>query len=414
MIKSINKEPIIKRSIILSSVLIIISIIILNIIHINQLNLIYNKQMDVTNRIIGALIVKYPGEELEIIDALKEDNKDISLKGKEIINRYGYNENNIFKDNNFKDYSNKSVFLFLIISLLVVIINIFLFNIIFKKFIEFAQSISDYIDNFINDNYKVNEEIEEGVFSGVISRLSDLGKKLDVERNKLKCERDDLKELVTDISHQLKTPLASLKLYNSILKEEINEEDRKIFLDKNEGVISKLHNLIDALINISRLESKMIEIREENKSIKQTIVKAINSLYLKAMDKNINISVDEFEDIKLYHDPKWTEEAIFNVVDNAVKYTQKGGHINISTSKSINYFRIDIKDNGIGIEKNEINNVFKRFYRVNNDMVKNTEGSGVGLYLSRKILQAQGGNIICNKNIDKGATFSLLLQKCNI
>lgn len=155
----------------------------------------------------------------------------------------------------------------------------------------------------------------------------------------------------------------------------------------------------------------MIKIKPECLNIKNTIIKAVNSVYIKAINKNIEINLDKFEDLKINHDEKWTEEAIFNILDNAIKYTDSNGNIDIKISQTINYLRIDIKDNGIGINKDEINNLFKRFYR--SKEAKDIEGSGVGLYLSRKIIEAQGGSIIANKNIDKGSTFSLLLQKCN-
>ncbi|WP_154658895.1 sensor histidine kinase [[Clostridium] dakarense] len=275
------------------------------------------------------------------------------------------------------------------------------------------DNISDYIDNFIKNNYKVEEKLEEdGIFMSLISRTKDLGKKLDIELNKLNNEKENLKSLITDISHQLKTPLASISLYNSILLEDdISKEDRKTFVIQNEESTKKLHNLIDSLVNISRLESSMIKINPECINIKNTIIKAVKSVYIKAINKNIEINLDEFEDLKVNHDKKWTEEAIFNVLDNAIKYTEDNGNIDIKISQTISYLRIDIKDNGIGINKEELNNLFKRFYR--GKEAKDIEGSGVGLYLSRKIVEAQGGSIVASKNIDKGSTFSLLLQKCN-
>ena len=204
--------------------------------------------------------------------------------------------------------------------------------------------------------------------------------------------------------------IASLKLYNTLLiEEELDDEDRIEFLKTNEMSINKLHNLIDSLVNISRLEASMINIKIENKSIKQTLIKAINSTVPKANQKNININIEDFEDIEIPHDTKWTEESIFNVLENAVKYSSENKDINVQVSETINFIRIDIKDNGIGIDKSEYNNIFKRFYR--SEKVDDIEGSGIGLYLSRKILEKQGGNIIVSSQKEQGSKFSLFLTK---
>lgn len=201
-----------------------------------------------------------------------------------------------------------------------------------------------------------------------------------------------------------------MKLYNSLLLEEdLDEEDRTEFLKTSSMSINKLHSLIESLVNISRLETSMISIKKENKNIKSTIIKAIESAKPKAINKCISINLNDFDDKIVPHDSKWTEECIFNILDNAVKYTNLKGKIDIYVQDAINFMRIDIKDNGIGIDKNEFNNIFKRFYR--SEEVQELEGSGVGLYLSRKILESQGGNIIVSSQKGEGSKFSLFLTK---
>ena len=259
------------------------------------------------------------------------------------------------------------------------------------------------IENIINNKYIAQEEFkEEGVFNRIYTDLNKLSRSLNLKISSLDKEKESIKELVTDISHQLKTPLASL-----LIEEELDDEDRIEFLKTNEMSINKLHNLIDSLVNISRLEASMINIKIENKSIKQTLIKAINSTVPKANQKNININIEDFEDIEIPHDTKWTEESIFNVLENAVKYSSENKDINVQVSETINFIRIDIKDNGIGIDKSEYNNIFKRFYR--SEKVDDIEG--IGLYLSRKILEKQGGNIIVSSQKEQGSKFSLFLTK---
>ena len=271
--------------------------------------------------------------------------------------------------------------------------------------------ISKNIEDIIHNKYEIEDDFkEEGVLNIIHSDLNKLSRSLNLKIKNINKEKESIKELVTDISHQLKTLLASLNLYNSLLlEEELDEEDRIEFLTTNKMSINKLHNLIDSLVNISRLEASMINIKKEDKSIKQTLTKAIDSVKAKANLKNIKISVTDFEDKIILHDSKWTEESIFNILENGVKYTHDNGKIEVSLQETINFIRIDIKDNGIGIDKSEFNNIFKRFYR--SEKVEEVEGSGVGLYLSRKIIESQGGNIIVSSKIGQGSKFSLFLTK---
>ena len=272
---------------------------------------------------------------------------------------------------------------------------------------ESENIIKDYIDG----NYTVHlPQSNEGTIYQLLSSVDQLATMLQAKNDTEQKTKEFLKNTISDISHQLKTPLASLKLYNTLLiEEELDDEDRIEFLKTNEMSINKLHNLIDSLVNISRLEASMINIKIENKSIKQTLIKAINSTVPKANQKNININIEDFEDIEIPHDTKWTEESIFNVLENAVKYSSENKDINVQVSETINFIRIDIKDNGIGIDKSEYNNIFKRFYR--SEKVDDIEGSGIGLYLSRKILEKQGGNIIVSSQKEQGSKFSLFLTK---
>lgn len=291
--------------------------------------------------------------------------------------------------------------------------NVALLIMIFKRTFKYLDRVSGALNNFIKGNYSYNTyDLDEGIVAKVSNQLSHLGNSIELEHNKLIDEKESSKALVTDISHQLKTPLASLKMCNDILlDEDLDVEERKEFLDSSQKGITKLEYLVDALVNISRLEADMIKINPVENSIKETLTKAINSVYIKALDKNIDIEVAEFKDYIIPHDDKWTEEAIFNVLENSVKYTENGGKVEISVSENINYVTINIKDNGIGIKKEEFNNIFKRFYRGKAQAVKKIEGSGVGLYLTRKILEEQGGNIMVKERIQDGSEFVILLRK---
>lgn len=412
MINIMRKEPLLKRliGILIISIIAVFGIFIA--FQYNNLKNIYLGQNEINRRIIGTLVNKYPEDEVDIVKAVYNNNYKYSEIGQKTLDKFGYGKDySMYKDVNFKEYLNYFLVNNLVYFVILIVLVLLMMSIFIKYVFNRLLKVNKDIENIINNKYIIEADFkEEGVFNRIYSDLNKLSKSLSLKINDLNKEKESIKELVTDISHQLKTPLSSLKLYNTLLiEEELDEEDRMEFLKTNEMSINKLHNLINSLINISRLEVSMINIKKENKSIKQTLNKAINSIKAKASQKSINIILEDFIDKEIPHDSKWTEESIFNVLDNGVKYTKENGEIKVSISDTINFVRIDIEDNGIGIDKSEFNNIFKRFYR--NEEVGDIEGSGVGLYLSRKILEQQGGNIIVSSKKGQGSKFSLFLTK---
>lgn len=373
---------------------------------------IYLEQQNINERIVGKLVNKYPQSESDIVKSVYSESKEYENTGQSILKKYGYDENyNMIRNINFQQHLKYFLVNNLIVFVVVMILMILILSNLMKYVFTKLKIISKNIEDIIHYKYIIEDDFkEEGVLNIIHSDLNKLSRSLNLKIKNINKEKESIKELVTDISHQLKTPLASLKLYNSLLlEEELDEEDRIEFLTTNKMSINKLHNLIDSLVNISRLEASMISIKKEDKSIKQTLIKAIDSVKAKARLKNIKINLIDFEDKTIPHDSKWTEESIFNILENGVKYTHDNGKIEVSLKETINFIRIDIKDNGIGIDKSEFNNIFKRFYR--SEKVEEVEGSGVGLYLSRKIIESQGGNIIVSSKIGQGSKFSLFLTK---
>lgn len=412
MISIINKEPLLKKqlSIIFISVIIIFSVF--SMFQYKNLKNIYLEQNNINKRLVGALVSRYPEMEVDIVNSIYNPEKKYIQEGSKVLDKFGYDESytmnkNVNFQKHLKYFLVNNLITFVILLFLVLTIVVTYIKYIFNKLLKVNMD----IENIINNDYKIKDDFkDEGIFNRIYSDLNKLSRSLNLKVRNLDREKESIKELVTDISHQLKTPLASLKLYNTLLiEEELEEEEKMEFLQTNKLSINKLHNLIDSLVNISRLEANMISIKKENKGIKSTLTKAIDSVRVKATQKQISIELEDFDDIQILHDSKWTEESIFNVIDNGVKYTDENGKINISVSQTINFVRIDIKDNGIGIDKLEFNNIFKRFYR--NSEVEDIEGSGVGLYLSRKILEQQGGNIIVSSKKGEGSKFSLFLTK---
>lgn len=412
MIDLLRREPIVKRISIYMGIGLITILFIFSMNQYNNLKNIYLEQLNINKKIVGSIVSEHPELEADIVNSIYINDKDYSDLGEKVLKKYGYDKNykmieNINFQQHIKYFLVNNLIVFVGIIILIILIMCNLMKYVFNK----LDKVSKNVECIIHGKYNIKDDFkEEGIFNIIHSDLNKLSKSINVKIKDLDKEKENIKELVTDISHQLKTPLASLKLYNSLLLEEdLDEEDRTEFLKTSSMSINKLQSLIESLVNISRLETSMISIKKENKNIKSTIIKAIESAKPKAINKCISINLNDFDDKIVPHDSKWTEECIFNILDNAVKYTNLKGKIDIYVQDAINFMRIDIKDNGIGIDKNEFNNIFKRFYR--SEEVQELEGSGVGLYLSRKILESQGGNIIVSSQKGEGSKFSLFLTK---
>ncbi|RDY29655.1 sensor histidine kinase [Romboutsia weinsteinii] len=417
ILRNIKNDSVIKKIVAMSCALMILTSLLFVFFEYGRVKKMYVNQVEIMQTIVGNLAEKYPQDESDIVKSIYTLDVANKEKGEKILNKYGYSiKNSMENDESFIETLKQSINSGLIVLItLIVSISIIIYN--FIKYIIRQVSILELkIEEMVKEDYLKESELgkeynfEEGIFSRIDNSINELKKSLKIKFVKSEKEKESIKSLVTDISHQLKTPLASLRLYNTLLiEEDLDKEEKMEFLITNKHSIDKLHSLIDALVNLSRLEVSMISIKREDNNIKDTILRAIEGIKHKARDKKIKITVDNIKDKNISYDKKWTEESIFNILDNAVKYTEECGEIKINTEEAISYYKINIEDNGIGIDKKDYNNIFKRFYRASNSYVENTEGSGVGLYLSRRILEEQGGNIVVSSQPKKGTKFCLLL-----
>lgn len=238
----------------------------------------------------------------------------------------------------------------------------------------------------------------------------ELGEYFSDLKERLQAEEESTKALITNISHQLKTPLASLRMsHELVLTDEISETEKSEFLVQEEREIDKLEMLLEELVNLSRLEKHMIQIKVLPCSLKQTITDAVNQIYRKAMDKEIEISLEMEEDVMVFHDVKWTTEALSNILDNAVKYSGVHTSVEIRVQKINGYIKIEIADHGMGIPKEELHCIYQRFYRGRKAAGQVKEGAGVGLYLARMIIEQQKGTISAKSRPGQGTVFTVML-----
>ena len=190
---------------------------------------------------------------------------------------------------------------------------------------------------------------------------------------------------------------------------QLTSKERLEFHEQEEREIEKLEILLKELVNLSRLETRMIQIQPVPASLKKTVAGAVSQIYMKARNKNIELQVEMEEDMEICHDRKWTEEALVNVLDNGVKYSGEHTKVTVRVKKLVRNVLIEIEDEGIGIQKEELFRIYHRFYRGDRAKKMAEEGAGVGLYLARMILERQGGTISAKTKPEKGAVLRITL-----
>jgi signal transduction histidine kinase len=223
-------------------------------------------------------------------------------------------------------------------------------------------------------------------------------------------ERNKIKTLISDISHQTRTPVSNILLYSGLLLERggLDESTTQMTGDI-QAQAEKLKFLLDALVKMSRLETGILTVETKSQTVKPLISAIVSEAYPAITEKEIDLSANIGENLIANFDMKWTKEAIYNILDNAVKYTAAGGKIVIGAADYEMFVKIDITDTGAGISEKEYTEIFKRFYR--SPRTREQDGIGVGLYLAREIVTLQGGYIKVVSEPGKGSVFTVYLPK---
>ncbi len=239
-------------------------------------------------------------------------------------------------------------------------------------------------------------------------RLARLYQIMQENRRRVDEERQELQTLVSDISHQVKTPVSNLKMAtDTLLEKPMAEAERTDFIRGIRSQTDKLDFLFQALVKTSRLETGVIQLDKKPGRLFDTVAQAMSGIVYAAEKKEIAVSVDCPEDLTVSHDSKWTSEALFNLLDNAVKYTPASGKIAVSVVLWEMYVEIKVTDTGKGISESNQAAIFQRFYR--EEEVHEQQGVGIGLYLAREIVMRQGGYIKVVSEPGKGSEFSIML-----
>lgn len=295
------------------------------------------------------------------------------------------------------------------IELIILIVGIFVLSgifwhsIFYQKEKKLLNRLQQMLDCAIDGELE-RTEISEEKYSALENSMKQHLDSSFLARKNQQEEKEVIQKLISDIAHQTLTPISNLKIYGEILSEtnHQNQEEIATILEQTE----KLDFLIQSLVKLSRMESGIIAVHPEDTAIAQMFASVQQQFNVKAMEKDISLNLFD-TDLHAMCDAKWTVEALGNIVDNAIKYTACGENVQIKAEQYSFFVKIDIIDDGIGIEKEEIPKIFGRFYR--SLSVADQPGVGIGLFLAREIIQAQKGYIKVTSETGQGSTFSVFL-----
>lgn len=365
-----------------------------------------------------ALVGKIATSNNELIDdvienILKSPTKEEINKGKQILSTYGYTKQLTLKNhptlaNKYSSFRLNILFILSILLIIVILIITIDLHKIQKKIKSFIFAAEKVIDG--NYSIKLSED-SEGVFSILGTKFNQMSQRLNLSISKLKEDKTFLKNILEDISHQLKTPLSSLIMFNELLLNQpsIDNSSRLIFLQKSQRQLERMEWLIINLLKLARLEAGSIIFKKEIIKWTIPIEKAITSINHKIMQKKQIIDIIQQENTSCYFDSNWMIEALINILKNCSEHTQENGKITIIVEESPVVSKVIIKDNGKGIVKKDLPHIFKRFYRGSNAV--QTEGIGIGLALSKKIIEEQGGTISVKSELGQGTEFEIAFLK---
>lgn len=374
-----------------------------------QVSIIVNQKMD---NIIGTITEKYPEiDTKEIIKILNSSNIEESKTGQAELLKYGID---IKEVNSIIQVESQMKFN-LIANILLIILFSFLWLIIvliyLKRRDKKIKQITKYINEIKNKKYELNiDENSEDELSNLKNELYKITIMLKEESEISKKDKENLKISVEDISHQLKTPLTSITIMLDNLKENPNmdENTKQKFIFEISKQIDWINWLVISMLKLSKLDANVVQFYDEKINLNKFITEIVKNLEIPIEIKNQNIIINGDNEAYFVGDYKWQQEAVTNIIKNCIEHNKENGTISIKYEENNLFTKISIKDEGNGIEKEDLKHIFERFYKGKNS----TENSvGIGLSLSKNIIEKNNGIILCKSEIGKGTEFIIKYMK---
>ncbi|MCE4637711.1 HAMP domain-containing sensor histidine kinase [Clostridioides difficile] len=398
----------------LSKYVTLIFVIIIISIGFSVINVSLTKDMIVRNNqaIIGTLSSKYPNLESEIVDIITQgksmENTDY---GKKILSKYNYDKS--IRINSEPIISKLVLDTIKINIILVCIIFILIFVLVVRYFKSIYNDLSDMTKYVYysseGKSFDMKNKNQEGQIGLLKTELLKMTTILNEKVELLKTEKIFLNNTISDISHQLKTPMTSLIMLNDLLYNDIPYEVKIDFLNKIKNQLNRMDWLIKSMLKLSKVEAKVINFKKDKVKFSELIHRAMQSMKIPMEIKNQKLTIEGSDNISYIGDIDWSVEALVNIIKNCVEHTPEFGNITITYKENPLFSELIIKDDGEGIHKKDIPHVFKRFYRGRSSSKE--DSVGIGLAMSKSIIESQNGDIYVNSEKGKGTEFHIIFHK---
>lgn len=362
--------------------------------------------------IVGSIISKTvsvdPNLESKIISIVTQNISEKDKEsGREILKQYGITDklsSNLFP--NITDNYNV-IILSLILSVLLIILNYIQYIYFFKK----VRNLTLAANKILDDDYAhiINED-KEGDFSKLAVEFSNVRRIIKNNISNTQQEKEYLVELLQNISHQLKTKLATMILYNDILlNRKITEEQKIKFLNDNRIQLNNMNVMIQSILKLAKLDTNTVEFCKKEQSLNQTVKEVVYNFEEFAKEKDVKLELNNCDNIILNQDKFWLKEAFNNILKNGIEHTPKGGSVKVNLISNSVFYKVIIQDTGEGIEQSEIRKIFNRFYK--NSTSSKRDSVGIGVAISKSIIESHNGYIDVSSEKGVGTTFSITFMK---
>ena len=393
-------------SIIIVAVMLMLSILVLNF----QYGLYEKSMYDSLGAIVNVAVKHGPEAETEIIQAIKEISTSDIEEGKQILTKYGISKNST---------EGISIISTLIsvnktINILLIVLGCTLLIITFIIFISLRErrlkNITKYLKNLQDGIFSLKvEENTEGELSELQNQIAKITTMLQTQAKIMKKDKIELNTALSDISHQIKTPLTSINVMLDIVKEPNLDETTKIeYLHEITKQLNSINWLVTELLKLSRLDSGVVQFQNEQINLEELIKEVQQKMAIPLELKNQTLETDIQKNSQMQGDYNWTKEAITNILKNCIEHTRENKKIQIHITENTLYTQITIKDQGEGISENDLPYIFNRFYKGKGSY---KESFGIGLALAKSIIEKQNGEIKVQSKLGEGTEFRIQMFK---
>ena len=407
----ILSNPEIKKYNISIIALFLITIILSIFVNTLNLNIIKADVIQNNQAIVGNIVSKYPELEKDIVSVITQaKNKENTDLGAKVLQKYNYDSSTNLSQ---EPIVQNNIYKMLKINILfITFVFICLITISFYFFIKIYRDIKDMTDYVYHSSegreYEMKNKNQEGQIGLLKTEIMKMTTVLKEKVALLHSEKIFLNDTISDISHQLKTPMTSLMLLTDLMYNDLDKEKKIEFLDRTNAQLSRMDWLIKSMLKLSKLEAKVIDFKDEKVNINELIRRSISPLSVPMELKNISLNINGNKEASYIGDIEWSSEALGNIIKNCIEHTKEGGNLDISYEENPIYSEIVIKDNGEGIDKDDIPNIFKRFYKGKNSK---SDSVGIGLAMAKSIIESQNGDIYVKSEKNKGTEFHITFHK---